>query len=759
MERNNSRYDFKFQLDYNHISNSRFGNFACNCNDKTYQENCNSNFSNSKIEYFSQLHLKKSKACIEASNYSVQQSLELLMEKNIHAKSDKLNENSIASIEDKSIWPTVERSQVTNTQSPHYIVEPTREVETYRMKVEPTYLENQYGEAKVEHLHRVNNWTHNLNDYLDPIDMGLYGNKPQRTLPVETKRLKMKVYKNQDKNNSNYASSDVMIVNWKDEMKKTDKNVYSSIFYTIQVRQPQKICEDVMMNPTIHTSQNITHQRNDIASQKRKHIFPQLKSLHQFQKRRLRDSPKHSINVNNTMLRRLDLVKNCCKFSKNECLSRKEHFYDDIQQKVHDSDIDDKIIYQEKEKEMQARNQRMRHILLEACFDKEDGRMKSKQVSSSLPSPRVARLPHLAKEGICGDHGNTFWTSQVVVENQSTNQTNDLNQKNIEFNLIDNNINKSSILLEPIAPNCITTQKQENMEVIELSGYNMVKLRVPSNQRVKDQILSAINLGSPKVQQIVHRTSEKMAHGLEEENICLDLESLHSKILCERKLKTLNVIDYKSLQNGGGTITQLEDHYRFGIYDTCNGKSMEGNISMSFNWDATSKNSQTKVKTWETKGGKENIYQNEIGCVSSKLIEEDIKNKKLPTPSVIEDQKLKVSIYNSNQPSEERNVEVQELSKIPRLFVENNSKDMIQVNTKAQEPFTELAFQSNKLLKLLGDLQVHPTRDNCCNNSSIIKATKENMTNPTPEFGYLAQYLKMKNTKAQRKKNLLIIHR
>jgi len=630
----------------------------------------------------------------------------------------------------------VKRSlQVGNRTMQQKIIEPIQEIVASKVKVEPIHLQVQYEQAEMEHIRITSNVACNLDAYSYPIDMEPCYNKPlKRTLLIEdeAKRLKMKVRKNQYKKTSNCASSDLRLVDWRNDNFNDEANVYSHKFSS---RQPQEVCNDLKTDSIIHSSQNITYSRAKIASQKMKQVFQHSRLLRQIKEGSLQ---KHSTYDKSTMLKNLDLVENSCRVAKKSCLEKNK--LDDFQQKTHNSN-DNQIIHQ--------------RTNLEAFHEQKDEKMKCKKKSSSLVNPKVLKYKnndwtssktkvscnhgssklklHLANQGECKDCGNTSYNFEPIGKSQATIQSNNMvsnNNKIVQINLKDFNTDTST-LLEKNASNYNMALLKENTTI---GISEKIKIGTSSNQKVKDQILSTLNLNK----RTNHKSSQNMARCLDEDKKKLDPESLHSNILCERKLETLNIIDYKSLEIDGGTMSEINDPYRFEVYDICDEKRVGCNASISFNVATTLENSQIKMKPMKTKVGKENRGQIEIKCVPSNLKEsEDIKNKKLSTPSSnIEDKNLQVSNYDPNQHGE--NVYK------PKSFVKNNSIDKIQVHIKAQEPFKEFHLQNIELLKLLQDLQFQRQISKICNKKI------EGMTDPTLQCGYLAQYIKTKKMGLQK---------
>jgi len=125
----------------------------------------------------------------------------------------------------------------------------------------------------------------------------------------------MKVRNNQYKKTSNCISSlDLQLIDWNNNSLKEDANVYSNGFFS---RQPQEVCNDLKIASIIHSLQNFTYSRAKLASQKIKQNFQHLRLLQNIKEKSLQ---KHSTNVNSTMLKNRDLVKNCCRVVERNCL-------------------------------------------------------------------------------------------------------------------------------------------------------------------------------------------------------------------------------------------------------------------------------------------------------------------------------------------------------------------------------------------------------------------------------------------------------
>ena len=657
---------------------------------------------NTWTDFEHELQLKKSKACSEASKYSLQRSLELLMARSIY-KGDPEELSKSPSVQPLTV-------KVRDMRLQQYVMEPTQEVVV------------------------TSGVTANTANLDDPIHMELYYNEPQRASLHEVHNKQTCKYFT-----TNPVSSKVMIYDWEDETRQESTDAYNSHYAMIR---PQRECKDLAMGPTAYPFRKTANSQSDDDITTPKKLSRQSRS----QERGPYGCRRNPASVNSPMLMRVDSVKNRGAISVRGCLSRVTEHEHDFLQKFHNSN-DDQITCQKKESRMQDnvpvsptmrckhmrsshhRQGHSKHQHQEARHDKGYREDIWTLANTEVSNHASLRTPCLAKQGIRWDQRNTFWASKPPVERQHSNR------KDVELSLV----NTSN------TPDYITVPEREN-SVTELRNSKVVKHEVPSTQSVKEQLLSAINLaGRVRQNSTQSNDSNSIAKELGEEDKSLDAESPHSKCLRERQLQTLSIIDYKISKKDRKTI----------------------NIPLSSNVIA-SENSRTNVHTFKRKDGaisnylrgKENANQTENIYVPSELEEtRSVENRKLPaSSSVTEDQSLQVSIYSPSQQVEEANVEVQGQSKESELVVESNSRD--QVDAKAPEPYTELALQSNTVLKLLRDLQVQrPKPDKCYENTSIFSTKPEGMADAAPQCGYLAQYLKMQNIGARGTRRLLTTRR
>ncbi|KAG0574512.1 hypothetical protein KC19_VG267400 [Ceratodon purpureus] len=691
------------------------------------QTNCSAPASqHSNIVYHSQFHLKKSRACSEASKYSMERSHELLMMRSIH-------EADFESSEVASVHRSGQKNvNLINSRLQHYVMEPTREVVvTSRVAANLANLEPSTADK---------NWTCNLedavgDDYPDPIDMEIYYNQP--------------IHNNQTHRHftAHRLGSEVTICDWDDKTTQADTGDCKSFS---GMTRPQRECRYPITNPADYPfRETACDRRNDITSQKQKRLSRQFRAFRSSQEHGSDKSKYHPPSINTPTLRSLDPVKNSDIISG---ISGNAH---DFLQKSHTS-IDDQITCHEKKSRMQdtlpvsaairrkhvrfphPRRRYAKHQHQEACNDKGDTRIRSEQVPSLEDIWALAnteaythdgslQAQSLAKQGAHWNERNTLRTSQPPAESKETTSN---------------------------ASDKITAPERGTSAARMKKNSKTVKHGAPSTQSAKEQLLSAVNRARRGRQNNTRsNASESIANESDEEGKFLDAESAHLKCLQARQLQTLNVIDYKTPEIDEGTTYRLmkrvEGTERPGVDEACDRKDITCNIRVSYNVTA-SENSRRKDGAFPNLlPKKENTNQTRKACISSELAEkESMENRKLTATSTVhEDQRLQVRVHSLGQPVEEKNVKEQEHSKEPRLVVESKSRKVIQVNVKTPKQHKELALQSFKLLKVLRHLQVQrPVPGNCYGNT---------MTNAAPRCGYMAQYLKMQKFGAQGTRRLL----
>jgi hypothetical protein len=559
-------------------------------------------------------------------------------------------------------------------------------------------------------------------DYPDPIDITdlCYSYQPQEASLHEVEKLKMKV-----NHNSRVGSGLLICACEHDTTREADMGGgYNS--FTAMV-QPQRECKQLtMMGPAVYPFRNkpACDQRGDIITSQKQKQREDSRQFRSFRRSQERGQKNHSTSVvsSQAMLGSLDPVKSCgaVREPTHDFLQRFHNSYDD-QFSSHESRMQD-------DTDPERGTMRRTHIRFShhrrgyskrQHHEARDGKVgtRCEQVLSSLvTSPRVQK------------HREDVWTLANAEESyihdgslQAPGLTDQWDQRNRAF--WDSR--------SPVESRATSQRENLNRKEQELGlvDSKMVKHPgAPLTKSVKEQLLSAVNLAKG-VRQNSTQSKASIASKLDEDGKSSDAESPYSKCLRERQLQTLNVINYKTPETDGRTSHRLMNQTDSGTHrpEVDDRKGMTVNIAPSSGVTAA-ENSLTDVNSCKRK----------VGAVSNSLPEKENANQ---TENTCVSPRLQVSVYSPSQHVEETNV--------------------IQVEGKAPEQYTELALQSNRLLKVLGALQVQrSTPGNCYENTSSIVSTKfEGMKDTASQCGYLAQYLKMQNTGARGTRRLLATRR
>lgn len=697
--------------------------------------------------YLSSVQLRKSKACSEASNYSLQRSLELMARSTYtDMESDELAKKGSVQVSAKK------RSKGCDTRSQSLqFIQPSREILACAVMRE---LPTNKQVAQVDHLEEISdaarNWSvslgkasdgrvsGNCDDYLyhDPIDSELYYSHPQSFSQPEVKRLLGEVQNSHYKN-----TSDLFIVDLENNSEAAE--LYPSNTNST-VRPPLK-----------ERKGKAAHSKTNVAAYKRDYTRSQLqKELVSRKRSQERGIPamkkKYSTDDCGPILKSLKLVKTF----ESDCLSREEHCLRTREKSFRYTDGDLVTSEGEKQRIQQTRVRitPMMKVLMHmdnfshtdrpfAETDHETGGIgiECEQVPSSPPCTRIQKdkkdvsivattemAPHNAGER------KEFSTWQSSGESRETSQI------EVVLGLMDN---LSTNTLSS-SPEVITAPKhRENAE-----ARGMVKLGVPAYTRNKAKILTKINQ-SRGVREIGYQRSDDSAGSNVIDIGRKEAASPRSKHLRRRQLQTLKVVDHNTPRSDARAVTTTlnlpEGSRRAGDLKgtTCTKILTTDTIHLE--------NSRTTRKHCNPKIDDEisSCFPEKENNAQSEVLELEEKESIEYMMAISEDQRLEMSSYPPPPQGEEKTSLLQHPSAESR--VECYSQEVVQT----QEPYSELDVdvQSNTLLQLLREMQNHrPGPATICDNTNAVKTG--GMVDPAPQRGsYLAQYLKKQSRAGARR--------